>query len=227
MANVSIILGKSGTGKSTSIKGLNPEETVVLNTLKKRLPFKGSSSLYNEQNKNLFNIDDYTQVISILNAIGDKAIHIKNVIIDDSIYIMRKEFFKRAKESGYGKFTELAQHFQQIIATAENLRSDLNIFFILHSEEIINDKTIVGHKVSTVGKLLEDQYKKAHENPPIGIILCKSADKTFVEYAVRDFDKPMGVATYKTAAEMPENLKRALPSIEELRQQLIDSDGDE
>lgn len=76
-------------------------------------------------------------------------------------------------------------------------------------------------------QLLEDQYKKAHENPPIGIILCKSADKTFVEYAVRDFDKPMGVATYKTAAEMPENLKRALPSIEELRQQLIDSDGDE
>lgn len=69
-------------------------------------------------------------------------------------------------------------------------------------------------------QVLEDQYMKPHENPPIGIILCKSADKAFVEYAVRDFDKPMGVATYKTADEMPEKLKRALPPVEELRKQL-------
>ena len=53
-----------------------------------------------------------------------------------------------------------------------------------------------------------------------GIILCKSADKAFVEYTVRDFGKPMGVATYRTADEMPENLKRALPPIDELRRQL-------
>ena len=67
---------------------------------------------------------------------------------------------------------------------------------------------------------LEDNHKKPHENPPVGIILCKSADKAFVEYAVRDFDKPMGVATYRTADEMPENLRRALPPIDELRRQL-------
>lgn len=182
MANVTIILGKSGTGKSTSIKGLDPKETVVLNTLKKRLPFKGSNSLYNEQNKNLFNIDDYTQVISILNVIGDKAPHVKNVIIDDSIYVMRKEFFKRAKEAGYGKFTELAQHFQQIIATAENLRPDLNVFFVLHSEEIINDKTIVGHKVSTVGKLLEDQYNPVEAVTIVLFSAVKYDDKGAASY---------------------------------------------
>jgi predicted nuclease of restriction endonuclease-like (RecB) superfamily len=67
---------------------------------------------------------------------------------------------------------------------------------------------------------LEDNVKKPHENPPVGIILCKSADKAFVEYTVRDFGKPMGVATYRTADEMPENLKRALPPIDELRRQL-------
>ena len=76
-------------------------------------------------------------------------------------------------------------------------------------------------------QLLEDQHKKPHENPPIGIILCKSADKTFVEYAVRDFDKPMGVATYKTADEMPENLKRALPPIDELKRQLTITEDEE
>lgn len=83
-----------------------------------------------------------------------------------------------------------------------------------------------GFKPAYLGQLhlylqaLEDNLKKSHENPPVGIILCKSADKAFVEYAVRDFDKPMGVATYKTADEMPENLKRALPPIDELRRQL-------
>ena len=67
---------------------------------------------------------------------------------------------------------------------------------------------------------LEDCRKKPHENPPIGIILCRSADKPFVEYAVRDYDKPMGVATYRTADEMPDRLRNALPSIEEFEKQL-------
>ena len=68
--------------------------------------------------------------------------------------------------------------------------------------------------------MLEDQFKQPHENPPVGIILCKSADKAFVEYAVRDYDKPMGVATYRTADEMPEHLRKALPPIEEIKKQL-------
>ena len=100
MANCVIILGKSGTGKSTSIKGLDPKETVIINTLKKRLPFKGSNSMYNTENKNLFNIDDYTSVINYLTNISQKATYVKNVVLDDSIYVMRKEYFKRAKETG-------------------------------------------------------------------------------------------------------------------------------
>ena len=67
---------------------------------------------------------------------------------------------------------------------------------------------------------LDDQVRKPHENPPIGIILCKSANRAFVEYAVRDYKNPMGVATYRTADEMPEQLRKALPDIEELKRQL-------
>lgn len=74
------------------------------------------------------------------------------------IYIMRKEFFKRARESGYGKFTELAQHFQQIVTICENMRTDLNIFFILHSEDIQSDNITIGYKASTVGHLVDNQY---------------------------------------------------------------------
>ena len=71
-------------------------------------------------------------------------------------------------------------------------------------------------------QVLDDQVRKPHENPSIGIILCRTADKAFVEYAVRDFQKPMGVATYRTADEMPEQMRKALPDIEELKRQLAE-----
>ena len=67
---------------------------------------------------------------------------------------------------------------------------------------------------------LDDTVKKPHENSSVGIILCQSADRPYVEYAVRDYSKPLGVATYKTADEMPEKLRNALPPIDDLRKQL-------
>lgn len=69
-------------------------------------------------------------------------------------------------------------------------------------------------------RVLDDYVRKPNENPSIGIVLCKSADKAYVEYAVRDYEKPMGVATYKTASDMPERLRKALPDIEELKKLL-------
>ena len=66
MANVSIILGPSGTGKSTSIKTLDPKSTIVFNTLKKRLPFKGSAGMYNPEAKNLYELNNYKDVKALL-----------------------------------------------------------------------------------------------------------------------------------------------------------------
>ena len=65
-------------------------------------------------------------------------------------------------------------------------------------------------------RLLDDYVRKPHENPSIGIILCKSADKAYVEYMIQDYEKPMGVATYKTATDMPEHIRKALPNQEDL-----------
>ena len=182
MANAVILLGKSGTGKSSSIKGLNPKETVVLNVLGKKLPFKGSSKLYNQESKNLFRVDDYTQVINMLQGIDKNAPYVHNIIIDDAIYIMRKEYFKRAKETGYGKYTELAMHFQQIISTIESMREDINVFIMLHSEDVQSDKTTIGYKVSTIGQLLDNQYN------PVETV-------TTVLYSSIKYDDK-GVATY-------------------------------
>ena len=69
-------------------------------------------------------------------------------------------------------------------------------------------------------KILDDKVRKPHENPSVGIILCKEANKAYAEYAVRDYSKPMGVATYKTLSEMPQNLRDSLPDIEELKKLL-------
>lgn len=69
-------------------------------------------------------------------------------------------------------------------------------------------------------RILDDEVRKPNENPSIGIILCKSANKKFVEYVIQDYNKPMGVATYKTTVDMDERLKNLLPSIEELKKLL-------
>ena len=73
-------------------------------------------------------------------------------------------------------------------------------------------------------QILDDKVRKPHENPSIGIVLCKSANQAYVEYAVRDYNKPMGVATYKTISDMPKEMQHALPDIEELKKLMNDSD---
>ena len=78
-------------------------------------------------------------------------------------------------------------------------------------------------KTSYLGQLqgylsvLDGFERKSHENPSIGIILCKDMNKSFVDYVIQDYTKPMGVATYKTADDMPEKLRKALPDVESLR----------
>ena len=81
-------------------------------------------------------------------------------------------------------------------------------------------------KTSYLGQLmgylsiLDAKVKKPHENPSIGIVLCKSANKEYVEFVIQDYNKPMGVATYSTSADVPEKLRKALPDIEELKKLL-------
>lgn len=167
MGNVVMILGRSGTGKSTAIKTLDPKETVVINVLKKRLPFKGSGSLYNKENKNLFNVDDYASINSFIESINKNAGYVKNIVVDDLTYVMRKEYFKSAKVTGFTKFVDMGAHFQSIIQTAENTREDLNVFLVMHCEEIISDNVIVGFKPSTIGKMIDSTYNPVEVVPMV------------------------------------------------------------
>lgn len=75
-------------------------------------------------------------------------------------------------------------------------------------------------QLSTYLSALDKYVKKPHENPVIGILLCRDMNQSFVEFAIRDYDKPMGVATYRATKDMPERLRNALPDIEELKKLL-------
>lgn len=78
-------------------------------------------------------------------------------------------------------------------------------------------KPIYLGQLQTYLQLLDDEVRKPHENPSIGIILCQDSDKAYVEYVIQKYDNPMGVATYSTSADMPEKLRNALPNADTLR----------
>lgn len=81
-------------------------------------------------------------------------------------------------------------------------------------------KTAYLGQLSGYLSVLDEFEKKSHENPSIGIILCKDMNKAFVDFVIRDYSKPMGVATYKTSKDMPDKLKKALPDIDDLKKLL-------
>lgn len=149
------IVGESGSGKSSSVASLNPKDTFIINIAGKPLPFKGSKSIYNSENKNLIDTDDWQLIITTLKNISEKAPHIKNIIIDDSQYIMAGEFMRRAKESGFVKFAEIGQHMFNILDQSKKLRSDIKVFYLTHSENVMDGSNIVSKKMKTIGNMID------------------------------------------------------------------------
>ncbi len=72
-------------------------------------------------------------------------------------------------------------------------------------------------QLSAYLRIVDDKIKKPHENRTIGIVLCKSMNKQFAEYVIQDYDKPMGVTTYKSLSEMPEEMQRVLPDLDDIK----------
>lgn len=151
------IVGPTGTGKSTSVKHLNPSETYIINVAKKELPFKGAEKLYNSESKNYKEVDDANEITRLLRTISDKAPHIKNIVIEDSNYIMGFNMLARATEVGFTKFTIMAKDMVELFREARRLRDDLKVFYFTHPETIEDGGEIVGYKIKTAGKLIDNQ----------------------------------------------------------------------
>lgn len=151
------IVGATGTGKSTAIKHLNPKETYIINTAKKELPFKGSEKLYNAESKNYKEVDEITEITRLLINISEKALHIKTIIIEDANYMMSFRMADKANESGFQKFTIMAKDMVDLFRATRKLRDDLKIFYFSHPETIEDGGDIVGYKMKTSGKMLDNQ----------------------------------------------------------------------
>lgn len=151
------------TGKSTSLRNLNPEETFIISTTGKPLPFRAWKKKYTPIKIDGTNItgnyyisSKWDQIIKILQIINLKLTHIKQVIIDDFQYVLSYEFVDRATEVGYGKFSELAQHAMEILRYSEKMREDCKMIFLTHSENV-GDTMNPKYVIKTVGKLLAEK----------------------------------------------------------------------
>lgn len=151
------IVGATGTGKSTAIKFLDPKETYIINVARKELPFLGSEKLYNKENKNYREEDDAIEITKLLRTLSDKAPEIKNIIIEDSNYIMGFTMVEKATETGYMKFSLMAKDMVNLFKEARKLRDEITVFYISHPETIEDGGDIIGYKIKTAGKLIDNQ----------------------------------------------------------------------
>ncbi len=136
-----LILGESGSGKSASLRNFAPEEVGVFNVASKPLPFRRRLPVINQAG--------YGEIIKILQNPTRKA-----YVIDDSQYLMAFEFFDRAKETGYQKFTDLALHFRNLIAfVIQRTPPDVIVYFLHHTESSEDGKV----RAKTIGKMLNEK----------------------------------------------------------------------
>ena len=157
------IVGESGTGKSTSLRNLNPETTFIISTTGKPLPFRAWKKKYipikiegKNVSGNYYVSSKWDQILKILQIIDKMMPHIKQVIIDDFQYVLSYEFVDRATEVGYTKFNELAQHAMEILRYSEKMREDCKMIFLTHSENV-GDNVNPKYVIKTVGKLLSEK----------------------------------------------------------------------
>lgn len=136
-----LILGASGSGKSTSMRNFKKGEVLVLNVAGKRLPFRGALDMVNNAT--------YEKIGKAL-----MAQQYKTYVVDDSQYLLAFDMFDRAKETGYGKFTDLAVRFKNMLTYVnQKTPDDCVVFFLHHTETDENGRT----KAKTVGKMLDNQ----------------------------------------------------------------------
>lgn len=205
------IVGESGTGKSTSLRNLYPEETFIISTTGKPLPFRAWKKKYipikiegKNVSGNYYVSSKWDQILKILQIIDKMMPNIKQVIIDDFQYVLSYEFVDRATEVGYTKFSELAQHAMEILRYSEKMREDCKMIFLTHSENVgdnVNPKFVI----KTVGKLLSEKVTLEGLFTYIFFTKVSEGDSGKMEYKL--ITNNNGICVAKTSFGMFEDLE--------------------
>ncbi len=158
MALPVLVIGRSGSGKTYSLKNFKPDEIGVISVEKGRLPFKSDIKTVKVPSFiGVEGLNDYAAINSakyswIQQIVGKSKA--KSIVIDDSQYLLVNELFDRAGEKGYDKFTSMAANFRNLIHGINEMEDDNKIVYFLHHSELDTDGR---EKVKTIGKMLDEK----------------------------------------------------------------------
>lgn len=214
MSKVIGIMGESGSGKTTSMRNLDPGTTFYIDCDKKGLPWKGWRNQFNADNENYLATDIPTTVMMTLKAINnnEKYKHLKTVVIDTINGVMVSEEMRNAKVQGFGKWTDLSQYVWEIFDYCLTMRDDLAVIIIAHSITDADDSGIVFTHIRTNGRKLEKIVLESKLNVVL-LAECKDGKYIFHTKADRSSVKtPMGAFE---ADEIPNDAQAVLKALEE------------
>ena len=129
-----MIIGTSGSGKTTSLEKLDPKQTFYIDADGKGLSWKGWRKQYNKENKNYFQCDVPEQIFSLMQTIDEKQKQIKFIVIDTLNGCMVADEMRRSKEKAYDKWVDLAQSVYNIVDYSNKMRDDLTVILIGHTQ---------------------------------------------------------------------------------------------
>ncbi len=153
MSNTILVIGQSGSGKSTSLRNLDPKSTFIINVLDKPLPFRGFKKSYNATERNYYCANDWSKVVNCIERVNKEREDITTLVIDDWQYILAYEFMRRVGEKGFDKFSELANHGWSTINACLGTRPTLTNFILAHSDVDATGRS----KCKTIGKMLDEK----------------------------------------------------------------------
>lgn len=193
MALALLVYGESGSGKTTSLRTLNPERTFIVDSDRKGLAWKGWKSQYNGEKKNYVQTSKVPTIESIYRKMqGEWADKFDNLVIDGLSTIMVDDEMERAKERGFDKFIDLAQCIWNVVSDAHLLRDDLNVIFIAHSITEHDESGYLWTHVKTGGRKLD---KIVLESKFTTVLWAKCLDGKYVFETQSDHStakSPMG-----------------------------------
>ena len=156
MSKMICVMGESGSGKTTSMRTLDPETTYYIDCDRKGLAWKGWREQYSTEKKNFTSTRDLVKVSKLITNVSDKAPHMKTIVIDTlNTCMVDKEIKEMDNKDGYSKWIDLAQFVWTICETGATLRPDLTVVIVMHSETVRDDFGYTFTRIKTNGRKLE------------------------------------------------------------------------